>query len=520
MPASSRSTHTQSLPFLSDTQLETWFEDIVNHSRYSSTTTPDKINRLLHLFGIQSARDVIAYLQSPAGLITQTLLRKKITEMITLQNNTRQQHTRILAHQRALAFLILGLLHKKEARQLKQLFELIQKQIDHELNDDTSSKKPEHKTDLTQPMLEEYLNYYHAAVESIQHELNHRESLSKHLESEWLDFEKMILMFNDEYALFNQFMDEMHSTYTEQAWDAVFAHEQITRLTAHGQRELGAIQSILESGLPYDESALLLRLQENEARKLQLAVLHDFQDAVPSNKKIIQKDGKCYLLPVNLPITALSISAKEEAHQAYLHLKPRLNATQLKLETAHALEQEQHTKQRASLTDRSELLQQELRQLTLQHAQLQASIATVSTLLDQARKTPTPTLTPSPKPTPATTSKPKPTASSSYASCIFRLELCKLRNNPTQSNSLSPQSLANLNNTTPIPALTQQQQTATAQLKITPGAPCSPLITRAILRYNNGLIAQQLHTFNPNQPIYQSPTPFNMQPKLKPEGMS
>ncbi len=519
---------------LNHAQLEAWFAHVAADQQHHSLakqaqSSPDVANRLLSQFGIKSARDVIAFLQSPAGLIAQTILHRKVAEIIAMQEHITHQHHLKLARHRAIAFLILGLLHKKEEIQLKRLFAAIQKKIDEKLHSESKQQvtTPTPKL-LILPLLEEHFNHYDAARESLQNELKIGERLAATLESEWLEFEKMVFLFHNEYAIYDHFLDDIHSIYTDKALDATLIEQKLSVLTDNYNQELQAINQLTETADMNDEPTLLIRLQENEARKLQIATLRNVQEAIPSDKKIIQKEGKCYLLPVSQSITDLSLEAQEGAHQAYLSLKPRLEATRSLVENARTLENARYAEQNASLSARTGLVQQEIRQFANQLTKIQASIAQVSILIDQARNqeqqtTPTLTLTPTstrgPSPTPKFKAKhtsPPAASMSSYASCIYRLELCKLRNNPELQHNLSPQSLTNLNNKAP----TLQQRTA-AQQQLRPGVPMSALIAATILRYNDGALAQQMKTLNPNLSLYHSShqllTPFNTNPnKLKP----
>jgi hypothetical protein len=116
---------------------------------------------------------------------------------------------------------------------------------------------------------------------------------------------------------------------------------------------------------------------------------------------------------------------------------------------------------------------------------------------------------------------PAPTPSAHAASCIYRLELCKIRNNPEQRTQLSPQAHANLAHTNQ--ARYAQQLEISANLRIRPGAPISPLLMQTLLRCNNGLIAQQNQAMSPikspNQiRLPEAPTPFKVNPQMKPKG--
>lgn len=79
------------------------------------------------------------------------------------------------------------------------------------------------------------------------------------------------------------------------------------------------------------------------------------------------------------------------------------------------------------------------------------------------------------------------TPASSYASCLYRLELRKIKQTP------EPRPLP-LNQENPAQPT---RQPAHNPLHIRPGVALPLLLMQAILRLNNGALAQQLETINP-----------------------
>jgi hypothetical protein len=513
----------QSLPLstITPSQLEQWFEHVAApRARHSNTesSSPLMKNQLLSQFGIHSSLDVIAFLKSPAGLIAQALFNEKISEIIAMQNNSLRLSQKALAQHRALAFYLLGLLHKREEAK-KHLLMLIHQQNEILLQNLSKKVTPITANQQKIAMLEDYFHHYQEARKSLEEQLHVGELLSQKLEEEWLAYEQMIFIFQAEQTCFDRGIKDFHTWFSNEM-DHAQLEEKLTDLMSVIQWEQEKIDESLAMPHILDEPALLIRLQENEARKLQLAFGHDYQNALPISKKIIIKEGKHYLIPANQTFANLSVEAKDEAHQAYASLKPRFQATQSLVNSSRKREQERHVSENAMLSARSDLLQQDVTRIANQLNEVQASIAFVTSLIKDARaeeqlSRPTPKLvpssTPTPKPMPTVKPKSQPSAAtpSAHPSCIYRLEMCRLRNNPQQRHPLTQVSLNNLNSAT-----APQQQVKT-------GVPMSPMLAQALFRYNNGIIAQQMRAISPIHSPNLLPvnTPFSLKPKMRPPGM-
>ena len=160
------------------------------------------------------------------------------------------------------------------------------------------------------------------------------------------------------------------------------------------------------------------------------------------DKKVVVKDHKQYLIPTQLELDELSPQAQELAHEAYLSLKPVLDAKLIK----KALQMNKNDK-------KSNQLDQTIQNKIIQQM---AVVMALSKL-------------PAPK---FTTTE------------VKKIDM-------TEVNS-------------PI---------------IKPGVPISPVLMTALIRYNNGRLAQQAEQLNHLNINHHTPTPtpFNTKPDMKPK---
>ncbi len=501
-----------------------WFSNLGRNRQNS----PEMANQLLSQFGIKSAVDVIKFLQSPAGKLAEAMLQEKIATLIAQRETSQFMQLQALAKERALAFMILGLLHDKTKAQ-----QHIQAMIEEEQNRNLlHPKKPTPIpavtiTPIDLSVFEPILEQYEEARLSLQTQWELSEQFASALEEDWVLYEEIILLFNQENKIYDRLLDEIYSIHQDSTLDHAFIEQKLAELNRLYEAELDAIHQILESNDAYEDDAIIMRIHNNEGRKLQFFVLHDFQNALHPENKIVQKHGKFYLLPINKTINDLSAEDQSQAHAAYLSLKPSLEKTRTLVNKSRTLEQTQLTEKKQSLLAQTAFVQDQMKLFDNKLSSIQASIANLNLAMTdmQARQTaPTLTLKPtfSTKPTPSPSKNtPAPTPSAHAASCIYRLELCKIRNNQEQRAQLSPQARAHLANTNQ--ATHAQQLEASANLRIRPGAPISPLLMQTLLRCNNGVIAQRNQAMSPIQSPNQirppeAPTPFSMSPQMKPKG--
>lgn len=518
---------------LDSSVINDWFARVANaQNKEAAKHSPELANRLLSQFGIKSPIDIIKYLQSPAGKIAAAQLKAVIAEILTNQEMNRFVQIQSLAKERALAFMILGLKHDKaEARHhlMARIEEAQNRKLLHDKKSPSVSVvelKP-----LYIPTLEIALNHYEEARTSLNTQLEISKEFALSLEEEWLLFENMISLFNTINAMNDELLNEIYSLNQNNILDRMLIDLKIAELTRLNEIELNEINQIFTPEAIHDDESMISRIQAIEGRRLQLFVLHDFQAALTLEQKLVQRHGKFYLLSINQTLDDLSLETQDHAHAAYLSLKPSLERTRTLIEKNQTLERAQHAEAYSSLALQSDFIKNQIRTFDNQLTAIQASIANVMQMIKstQGQHT-TPTLTLTPRPTPTLSAKPSRTSiyksapvestqSLPYTSYTYRLDLCKLRNDPAQQTAR----IAN----TQQAILNKQLETAATQ-QVKPGVPISPMLMQALMRYNNGIIAQRAQVVSSIKPPNKiqpesapepttAPTPFRIRPEMKPK---
>ena len=497
-----------------------WFSSL----KKGSQPSPETANQLLSQFGIKSAVDVIKFLQSPAGKLAEAMLQEKIATLITQQKISQFMQIQALAKERGLAFMILGLLYDKTKAQ-KHIHAIEQEEQNRKL---LHPKKPTAipavaLTPITLSLLKPVLEHYEEARLSIQAQLDLSEQFASALENDWHLYEKIILLFNQENKIYDTLLDKIYHFHQDSRLDHEIIEQKLAELSSLYETELNDIRQILESGNDFHEASIIKRLQNNEGIKLQLFALSDFHAFLQPEKKIVQRHGRFYLLPINKKINDLSVEDQMHAHADYLSLQPSFERTRTLIYNSRVLEQTHLTEQKESLLAKTAFVQEQVRLFDNQLTIIQASIANLNQVMTQTEQITTPTLklTPTFSSKPTFAPKPTPRPSAHAASCIYRLELCKIQNNPEKSPPLHPD--AETNRVYLNKAAQTQQVENILNLKIKPGIPISPLLMQALMRYNNGVIAQRNQALSPIQSPNQikppeAPTPFHMSPQIKPKG--
>lgn len=518
---------------LDESVINDWFAHIaLTQRKDAAKNSPEIANQLLSQFGIKSAVDIIKYLQSPAGKIAEAQFNAVIAEILSHQEINRFVQIQSLAKERALAFMILGLKHDKiEAHRhlMTQAEDMQNKKLLQAKKAPPVSISPLLPTNV--PVLEMTLSHYEEAYSSINTQLEISTELALSLEEEWLLFEKMIELSRTINAIHNQLLDEIYALHEEETLDRAFIDQSIAELTRLNDIESNEMNQIFNPATMHDDEKMISRIQAIEGRRLQLFVLYDLQAALTLEQKLVHRHGKFYILSINQKLDNLSPETQEQAHLAYLSLRPSLERTRNLIKNNQALESRQHAEQYASLSLQSDFIKNQIRTFDNQLTAIQASIANVTQMMkDTQIQHTTPTLTLTPRPSPSMSTKParisiyKSAAAAPkpvpYVSYIYRLDLCKLRNNPTQN-------AANLANKNQAILLKQQEIAATQQVK--PGVPISPVLMQALMRYNNGVITQRTQILSPIQQPNKiqpqsapepntTPTPFSLRPEMRPKG--
>ena len=403
---------------LKASQLEHWFADaeswlIQKQPELSptplNTSESTLATQCLGRFGLQSSSDVISFLKSPAGESTMALLGKELAEMAAIDEQVQQDLLiKQRQHKRKLMFLLLGLLHKHEAR-AHRLEEEIQRYNEKRLHNEKEAIEKRHLTESSisyDPLtVDAYLHVSNAIEQSLDTKLVE----AKKLEKELINIEKIIAMTSKKYTNYTAELDRAHEEIAQWTLDVPLTtvKEKISQLTAMIDSENIEISKLLDSG---EDNAARDRMELNNARNLHVAMLLDmlsvmdgskimytqegertqlFHEAdfiIPLQKKIAFKNGKYYVLQATQNADNLSSDEKEQGEKAYLRLRPDIMGVKKLVQHNKTLEHKEHHEKKSSLLARSETMQQDILLLANQLIKIQASRANALSALP----TPTP----------------------------------------------------------------------------------------------------------------------------------
>ena len=113
---------------LTSSQLEQWFSSLKQEKsagKKAETHLANESSIQFGLIGLQSAHQVSQFLKTHTGQAVQTMINDELVKIDLLkEQNTRQHLEEAQRLQHSLLYLLMGLMHKREARQ-KHLNELI-----------------------------------------------------------------------------------------------------------------------------------------------------------------------------------------------------------------------------------------------------------------------------------------------------------------------------------------------------------------------------------------------------------
>lgn len=497
-----------------------WLVEFNTSPKFIARHHPDAAKRLLDMFGIKSAMDVLIFLNSPEGKIVQSELNKAIDALIAQQEISRFMILKMLAQHRALIAYILGLMHDKaEAKHhLQSIIE--EEQQYRKLHKASSAQKNESDIYKT---LATILTTYQESQSSLENELEDKIQESHILERDWLIYEGLCHFISHESAFFTTLLHDIYRLEMNEL-RMNEKHQTIQKLY---EIELIKLHQLCQMS-PLDDAQLIACLQQIEGYQLQLTALNDLTFARMSlrpEEKLVLKNGKYYLLTAGMELENLSLEQQDAAHQAFLKLTPKLELKQQLLEKSRASDELFLAEQRKNLLDRSNLLQQQLNQLSTQYVFIIESIEDTQHGLnqirtqqtDQSQQNTTPALALKPTPqrvqeslnaAPRPTPKPIPATPmlSSCNECIAKIELY-------QRNALSsPIAIQGMNRNQ---AMQFKQLELSMNQQMRPGVPVPPSLQQALARYPNAaLVYQQTLQLTPvePQPTAPRPSPFKNYP--------
>ena len=495
---------------------------------------------MLGRFGLQSAEDVIAFFNSPAGETILALVEEELAEIAAIEYHVQQEQLTEQQHKHLLhVFLLLGLLHHHDAHA---------RQMSNE-EEAAAAEKKLHEKQKEAAMLEAALslpgneNDYYAyteAAQAIEDKLHQKHEASKQLEK---DLAELAPQHQATEAKYNVFRNGLMAL---SEFVLGFEHHPNAPAVKEPSEELGSkinaridhlIQKI-DSNVKEIDRLLLANeneqardlMHQNNANNLQVAALKEMLSVAQSNgEKMIyndkfeaatsfddaayilsrgthieEKDGKRYLLKEGQTLVTASMEIKDEAEKQYKQLKPtQIMSVRQLVHHNHQLENAKYN----SISAQSEQMQKDIIFLTDKLADMQTARAKAELSL---RPTPTSTHSFQMKPVPAAKARPSLGIDDDFQQSYEHV-IGLMSENP------SPESIARLKE------LTARMNPSTAIKKqlgeIRPHMPILETTKKALLAQNNvGRVWR-----DPREPgiesqleISSTPTPFST--KNRPRG--
>lgn len=331
-----------SFPPLSDTKKET-FENKAIEAWLSEATQSQNTTNMLKNFGLNNASDVLAQLRSPAGKTIRALFNKQ-REILEAQKNNAKANQRA---EKEMTALLLGLAYEEEAAEEAAEERVIQ--YNNQLME-TQLEAGEKRIDAQEERaLNQYLNatreaaaYYNDSIDALELALKEQHATYDALENELHDLEHTEVELEKRAGIVDTLLADIGGFFDLDS-------EEQDRLT-HNDREL----------------------------------THRFS----KDKIIAKEEGKSFVLQRGQKLDQLSSQEKTDAHQAYIKLKPSLDALQDKIKTSHQADINQHNTKKAQFAHKSGQVHQDTLFITQQLTQLHSAKHLVQNELESHRLKP------------------------------------------------------------------------------------------------------------------------------------
>jgi hypothetical protein len=415
---------------LTASRLEQWFAKAYS-AKFAPKPTPGATEanspelalRLTSMYGMKDATQVIRFLKSHEGQAVVSLLQRQWAEEIELEDEgiaqAREEHAE---RRNRLCFLILGLLHRNEARAEQREHESVEATTKH-LRQEADAIKQQHDKLMAMENTRRQFQAYDESVRLLDSALTSKMSEATGIEEALRKLDEDIARGTKEYGFFEEALDTIYQelddlgSALENSVDAI--KQRMDDLAGDIQRNIDLVQDYLSEGK--DDEARGLMAATN-ACNAQMGVMHDMLNVISGKKMLFTAEGEQtkdlqqaeYILPAEMKLAKddrgnyyllgpgqeldkLTNEEKVERAQLYLKMRPEiLGVKQLVRHNRHS-EEMSLRENRSLLTSRSEIMQQEILLLVNQLSQVQAQRAEMGARL----KPYSPSMSSLPVPTPS-----------------------------------------------------------------------------------------------------------------------
>lgn len=388
---------------LTSSKLEAWFTSVEvskQNEEEQSDSDESLSSMLLSRYGLKNSIEVIHFLRSPAGESILTMISEQLAEIASIQEYQRAEMLDAQRrYDRMLAFLLLALIHKHDAK-AKSLNEHIQQQIDKLLK-----KKPEAEKSVAaaNKILEKQYASLEESAKSLENMLGiktneidalHQERLALHHESLLIDERHFILhdsisgLDNDaDLIMLNPEIAPNHLVNRMQALNAEF-HEnsrEISKLEAENRGPEARRLLHRNHGLRLYIDGLDDMHAVHRKEKILYTADGEETDSYKKAKYILTPDlkfvkdgaGLRYLIGAQQNLADMDESMKAQAQIRFNTLKPEICCVKNQVHHHCKREKEHHAGCVHSVNKRIDCCEKELTLIKNQHHHIRAAQANV-----------------------------------------------------------------------------------------------------------------------------------------------
>ena len=325
----------------------------------SAQNIAEKIGR----FGLQNSADVVAFLESPAGIevqdkiLEQLALAEVYDKQITAEIRTEQRQ-----HDLMVMLFLLGLMYEEEA-EAKAIIDTIIK--------DSEKLLTAHQTTTTASTNSQRQEQYEKTITQLQQQV-------KAQTEEQAAVNKEIEKANDKYETYDAHIDAIEGKFESHTVEELGAEIQLRVVSL--EEQFNNIQDDLDAALKSgdDEAVLLVQKRLNNLNGLQLQIetLKDIQavkagtkeiyteDGQPkychdTRKQLIKKDGEYFLLNKGEPLEG----NENKGRASFKNAEPSLLSVRSLLDRNKGLEITAFAERQQKIDLKGELLQKSLAEL-------------------------------------------------------------------------------------------------------------------------------------------------------------
>ncbi len=408
-------------------------------------------------FGVKTPEETRLFAESPAGeALLEAMIEEALAEIAAIENARFEQREHLLHKKLWAAFLMLGLLYKRNAH--------AHESINHALEEFSKALNGEKTLHLQAATPAENvsheLNNYTSPAAQVEAMLHNTIAQSEQLEKQLAEMEPIHQATQAKYATFNSHLDDAHAKFaalmesgpkTSSTEGSSLAEKTETLLKAITQQifeNADAVSAALEND--QEEQARIL-MNTGNALNLQAAMLREmlsvsegksimyddqhkpttsFSNAayvLALENKIVEDNGKHYLLRVGQELEGMTAEERNSAENGFKQLnKEETMSVRRLVHHNHQLE----NAPRDALIAQSDLLQRDLLLLAKQLSTLQEASSKAELALRPPAKAPALKMTPI-APSAAPTPSPRPAANKEELTESYRHILRLMASSPT-----------------------------------------------------------------------------------------